>query len=196
MAETLFDRAHGFVADLHDALAAPARTGEERAAYEAWRAALKRRARGIVARAERLADEAAWEIDPAGRPACLRAAHWTRTAADLGALHGDLLQARLDHRRADPALDAPRKTLAVLEQRARALFAALQEAEERRLAARVRALPEHTAEREQAEDLLVDLAQGRLNAKRCDAERPPAYGALLRREWLRPRSRLVRILEG
>jgi hypothetical protein len=78
----------------------------------------------------------------------------------------------------------------------RATLAALQEAEEARLAARVRALPEHTADREQAEDLLLDLAQGRLDAKRCDTASTTVYGTLLRRDWLRPRTRLLKILEG
>ncbi len=93
-------------------------------------------------------------------------------------------------------LQETRVELRALLAEVRALVAALQEAEEARLQARVRALPEDTSEREHAEDLLLDLAQGRLDAKRFGEEQSSGYGSLLRRRWLLPRDRLVRLLEG
>jgi formiminotetrahydrofolate cyclodeaminase len=94
------------------------------------------------------------------------------------------------------ALGKTRTALRAALDEVRHLMAVLQEAEEARLQARIRELAEATSDRERAEDLLVDLAQGRLNAKRYGAERPAGYGSLLRREWLLPRGRLVRLLEG
>ena len=143
--------------------------------------ALRPRARGLLPRARRLADPAAWEIDGAGRPVRYRARHWARAAADQGAIVAELVD---------------RDDARALKREACALFAALQEREERRLAERVRSLPEATSDREHAEDLLLDLAQGRLNAKREESGRAAAWGQIVRRQWLQPRSRLLRIVEG
>ena len=93
-------------------------------------------------------------------------------------------------------LEVVRKELRALRQEVRHVVARLQAVEEERLVERTRQLREGSAEREEAEDLLVRLAQGRLNAERHRDPQASGYGLLLRRGWLQPRARLVRLLEG
>lgn len=76
----------------------------------------------------------------------------------------------------------------------RHLVAALQEAEEARLAKRAARLKEGTPAREEAEDLLVQLHQARLEGERHEGG--AAYGSILRRRWLQPRAKLIHRLEG
>lgn len=249
--QTLFDRAGLLVERYRTFLAAPPRSGRERAVYDAWKVAIQPRSRRMLGRVERLADAAHWEYDAARRPVRLRASLWTTTVRDAAALYTELFGALHQHESvrivwrpklhfgavkgthaeiktakdqakqraaetkaleaaASARMKAAKKTLqdvldglerlrsalrAAIEE-TRHLVAALMEAEELRLQARIRELSEGTSEREHAEDLLVDLAQGRLNAKRYGEAKPAGYGSLLRRQWLRPRARLVRLLEG
>jgi len=94
------------------------------------------------------------------------------------------------------ALDAQRKTLRETLVEVRHLTAALQVDEEARLAKRVKRMAEGSKAREKAEDLLVDLARGRLRASRYGEERAAGWGSLLRSAWLAPRARLVRLVDG
>ncbi|MFV1958780.1 MAG: hypothetical protein ACC662_05135, partial [Planctomycetota bacterium] len=93
-------------------------------------------------------------------------------------------------------LEARRKMLGASAEDVQHLLAAPQTAEEARLVRRMQALEEGSPEREHAEDLLADLAEGRLNAERFRGTSPSGYGTILRRQWLQPRARLVRLLEG
>lgn len=93
-------------------------------------------------------------------------------------------------------LNVTRTLLEALVDETRHLVAALQADEEARLAARVDRMAEGSRPREQAEDLLVELAQGRLRAARYGTERASGWGGLLRSTWLAPRARLVHEIEG
>lgn len=93
-------------------------------------------------------------------------------------------------------LDLVREELRALQREMRHLVAILQSHEEKRLVQRAQALREGSKDREKAEDLLIDLARGRLNAERYRDAKASGYGVLLRQKWLRPRTRLVRLLEG
>jgi len=93
-------------------------------------------------------------------------------------------------------LATTRTLLEVLLDETRHLVAALQADEEARLAARVARMAEGSRKREQAEDLLVELAQGRLRAARHGAEQASGWGSLVRTAWLAPRAKLVRAIEG
>ena len=94
------------------------------------------------------------------------------------------------------ALDARRKALRETLDEVRHLTAALQTDEEARLARRVDRMAEGSKARERAEDLLVELARGRLRAARYGEERAAGWGSLLRAAWLTPRARLVRLVDG
>jgi hypothetical protein len=79
--------------------------------------------------------------------------------------------------------------------RLRALVAAAQEIEERRLqglVARARAAGGTVPD---AEELLAALAEGRAAALAFDDERGSRYGSLLRQKWLVPRGKLLKALE-
>ena len=93
-------------------------------------------------------------------------------------------------------LEVVRKELRALVKELRHVVAVLQGEDERRLAERTLALREGSKEREKAEDLLLDLARGRLNAERHRGSKASGYGTTLRQDWLRPRARLVHLLEG
>ena len=94
------------------------------------------------------------------------------------------------------ALDARRKALGDALDEVRYLTAALQADEEARLARRVDRMAEGSKAREKAEDLLVELARGRLRAARHGEERAAGWGSLLRAAWLAPRARLVGLVDG
>ena len=94
------------------------------------------------------------------------------------------------------ALDERRKTLRGALAEVRYMKAALQVDEEARLAKRVKRMAEGGKAREKAEDLLIELARGRLRAARYGAERAAGWGSLLRSAWLTPRARLVRLVDG
>ena len=94
------------------------------------------------------------------------------------------------------ALDARRKTLRETLDEVRHVTAALQVDEEARLAQRVDRMAEGSKAREKAEDLLVELARGRLRAARYGEDRAAGWGSLLRSAWLAPRARLVHLVDG
>lgn len=93
-------------------------------------------------------------------------------------------------------LNGIRKELRALHKEIRHVLASLQEREEKRLGERTKELREGGKEREKAEDLLIDLARARLNAERYRDPKAAGYGTTLRQDWLRPRARLVHLLEG
>lgn len=94
------------------------------------------------------------------------------------------------------ALEAARQALRETLAEVRHVTAALQTDEEERLARRVERMAEGSSAREKAEDLLVELARGRLRAARYGEERAAGWGSLLRAGWLTPRARLVHLVDG
>ena len=93
-------------------------------------------------------------------------------------------------------LEETRKALREAIAEVRHVTAALQRAEEDRLARRVARLQEGARERQRAEDLLVELARGRLGAERIAGEKASRYGSRLRQEWLIERAKLIGLVEG
>jgi hypothetical protein len=250
---TLYDRTVAFADRLADLAAPPARSREERAAYDAWASALKPRIARMRRRAERLGDPRRWEFDERRSPLHLHPAAWTLAVRELAGLYTELAGALAQYERfrivwtprtrfgiirgagrAVPAgsakdrakaKEAAKKALANAKkakmadasrvlaeilvklantkadlraaiEEVRHLTAALQLAEEDRLAKRVGRMAEGTKEREKAEDLLLKLAQGRLDAVRRRDAPASDWGMRLRTGWLRPRTRLVPLVEG
>lgn len=253
MATKLYDRVVTFADGLAALGKAPARSREERAAYDAWRSALKPRIVRMRRHAEWLADPRHWEFDAKREPERLQAAAWQGAVRELAALYTELAGALFQYERfritwspktrfgivrgssrrvpegkskdrakmqaaakkalADAkkakvkaaqelldgvvkALAAQREALGATLAELRHLTAALQVDEEARLARRVERMAEGSGTREKAEDLLVTLARGRLRAARHGEDRAAGWGSLLRSAWLRPRGRLVHLVDG
>jgi hypothetical protein len=99
MAGRLFLRVHDLGEMLEVFTVPPDRSRDERAVYDAWRIALKPRAKRMVRRVEKIGDPIRWEMDEDLLPENLHPAAWNLCVREFAGLYTDLAGALLQYGR-------------------------------------------------------------------------------------------------